>query len=146
MAEASKTIEMQVTRDNLWKVITDYEKYGEFVEGVQNVKILSRTKNEVRIQYGIELLGKEIFYVLDHFEDIPDTMSWKLVESNILKANSGSWIIKDLGGGRSEVTYQLALDFKIYVPGIVLNGLVKSSLPKMLGSFEKRTKEVFANG
>jgi hypothetical protein len=40
------------------------------------------------------------------------------------------------------VTYSLALDFKIYVPGLVLNGLVKSQLPKMLECFEKRAKAV----
>ena len=139
MAEASKTIQMAVPREKLWGVIANYTKYPEFVEGVQTVKVLSRDKAVVRIQYGISLLSKDITYTLDHFEDAPNGMVWKLIDSNILKANSGSWSLKDLGGGKTEVTYLLALDFKIYVPGMILNGLVKSSLPKMLESFEKRT-------
>lgn len=139
MAEASKTVEMKVSREKLWSVITNYAKYPEFVDGAQKVNILSRDKDVVRIEYGISLLSKDITYTLDHFEDPPNGMIWKLVDSNILKANSGSWKLTDLGGGKTEVTYSLSLDFKIYVPGMILNGLVKSSLPKMLENFEKRT-------
>lgn len=139
MAEASKTMQMPVARDKLWDVIVDYAKYPEFVEGAQKVRILSRKSGKTRVEYGISLLGKDITYTLDHFEQGPDGMRWELVESNILKANSGEWVLKDLGQGRTEVTYRLALDFKIYVPGMVLSGLVKSSLPKMLENFERRT-------
>lgn len=143
MAEASKTVEMSVSRDKLWKVITDYTKYPEFVEGAQKVKVLSNEGGKVRVEYAISLLSKDITYTLDHFEEAPGSMRWELVDSNIMKSNSGAWTLKDLGAGRTEVTYSLALDFKIYVPGMILNGLVKSSLPKMLESFEKRTR---ANG
>lgn len=142
MAEASKTMEMSVARDKLAAIIADYPKYPQFVDGAQTAKVISRDGKKVRIEYGIQLLGKDITYTLDHHEDWPSGMRWELVDSNILKANSGSWTLKDLGGGRTEVTYHLALDFKIYVPGMILNGLVKSSLPKMLESFEKRTKQV----
>lgn len=142
MAEASKTITMDVPRDRLWSVITDYEKYAEFVDGVSKVKIVSRETGKVRVEYAISLLSKDITYTLDHAEQGPDKMSWSLIDSNIMKANSGGWTLKDLGGGKTEVTYSLALDFKIYVPGMILNGLVKSSLPKMLESFEKRAKSV----
>jgi ribosome-associated toxin RatA of RatAB toxin-antitoxin module len=146
MAEASKTIEMGVSQGDLWKVIIDYEKYPSFVDGANTVKILSREKGHVRVQYGIQLLGKDITYTLDHYEDGPGGMRWKLVESNILKANEGAWKLKKLSDSTTEVTYSLALDFKIYVPGMILNGLVKSSLPKMLDNFEKRTRKVLGNG
>lgn len=139
MAEASKTVEMPVARDLLWKVIVDYERYPEFVDSVQKVKVLSREGGKTRVEYGIELLGKQITYVLDHVETAPEQMRWGLVESNVLKSNAGGWKLTDLGGARTEVTYHLALDFKIYVPGMILNGLVKSTLPRMLDGFEKRT-------
>ena len=143
MAEASKTVEMNIPREKLWSVITKYEEYPQFVEGAQTVKILSRKNGVVRIEYGIHLLGKEIIYVLDHYEDkIPDRLHWEFVESNILKANFGEWILNDLGGVKTEVTYTLAMEFKIYVPGMILSGLVKSSLPKMLDSFKNRALSV----
>jgi coenzyme Q-binding protein COQ10 len=138
MAEASKSVQMPVSRDKLWKVIKDYERYPEFVDGVHTAKVLSRNGGTTRVQYGIELLSKEITYTLDHFDEGDEKMHWEFVESNILKANSGEWILKSTGPNTTDVTYTLALDFKIYVPGMILNGLVKSTLPKMLESFEKR--------
>jgi coenzyme Q-binding protein COQ10 len=140
MAEATKTAIMSIPVDKLWQTIVEYEKYPEFVEGAQTVKVLSREGQKSRVEYKIELLGKDIFYVLDHIEESPTSMKWSLVESNILKSNSGGWVLKSKGDGQTEATYSLNLDFKIYVPGIVLSGLVKSSLPKLLESFEKRAK------
>lgn len=146
MAEASKTVEMSVSADQLWSVITDYEKYPQFISTVNTVKILSKEPRKVRAHYGIELLGKEINYVLDHEENGPKQMKWTLVESNIMKSNEGGWTIESIGENKIKVTYTLALEFKIYIPGMVLNGLVKSSLPQMLEQVEKRVKEVCGNG
>ncbi len=138
MAEASKTVEMPVSIDALYKVITNYEKYSEFVDGVHKVAVKARNGNKARVEYAITLLGKDIFYVLDHTEDSPEKMTWEFVESNVLKSNHGGWELKSLGPNLTRVTYNLALDFKIYVPGLVLNGLIKSSLPKMLDNFKAR--------
>lgn len=141
MAEASKTLEMSVPSEALWKTVTDYESYPQFVDGVKSVKVLSRTGNSARIQYNIELLGKTISYTLDHVEHAPSKMTWTLVESNVMKANDGGWELKDLGGARVSATYRLALEFKIFVPGMILNGLVKNMLPRMMESFEKRAQK-----
>ena len=140
MAEASKTVDFDIPHEKFWSIITDYTKYSEFVDGVSHVKVISQDQGKARVQYQIQLLGKDITYVLDHNENRPHEMIWTMVESNIFKSNNGGWKLKNLGGGRTEVTYSLALDFKIYVPGIVLKGLVKSSLPKMLDSFYKRAQ------
>jgi len=138
MAEASKTVEMPVPMEKLWGVINKFEDYPQFVEGVKSVKVLSRDGGKARVQFGVQLLGKDINYTLDHTESGKGNISWKLVESNVFKSNEGSWSLRDLGGGRTEVTYRLSLDFKIFVPGMILNGLVKSSLPKMLEQFQGR--------
>lgn len=140
MAEASKTVVMNVPIEKIWGTIVDYEKYDQFVEGVDAVSVKNRKDGAVQVQYKIELMGKEIFYTLDHVEKKPHEMTWTLVDSNIMKGNKGGWILKDLGEGKTEVTYTLALDFKIPVPGFVLSGLVKGQLPKMLGCFEQRAK------
>lgn len=140
MAEATKTIEMPVALERIWGVINKFEDYPQFVDGVQSVKVLSRGEGKTRVQFGIQLLGKDIQYVLDHQEAGKGNISWTLVESNVFKANDGSWALRDLGGGRTEVTYRLRLDFKIFVPGMIVNGLVKSTLPKMLEQFQSRAE------
>ena len=142
MAEASKTMQMAVPAEKLWAAISDYENYANFVDGVNSVKVLSREDGKARVEYKVELMGKDIFYVLDHVENKPSEMNWTMVESNIMKANRGGWKIKDLGAGKSEATYSLDLEFNISIPSFMLGGLVKSTLPKMMQSFEKRAKEL----
>ena len=143
MAEASKSLVMNVAIGDLWKVITDYAKYPEFVKGAEKVKVGERKKGTLRVDYEIQMLGKDIAYSLEHIESEPGKMDWHLIESNIFKNNTGAWNLKELGTKKTEATYTLSLEFKIFVPGMILSGLVKSQLPEMLESFEKRTLKIF---
>ena len=54
MAKAERTEVMSVDRDALFKVITDYEKYPEFVSGVKKAKLQSRTGSVAKVQYLID--------------------------------------------------------------------------------------------
>lgn len=142
MAKASHKKVMSVSSDKLWKTILNYESYNQFVDGVHKVKVLEKSDGKTKVEYAIELLGKEIFYVLEHDEkQVPNRMSWKCIESNILKSNEGYWEIKSVGSDQTEVNYELSLEFKIMVPSFMLSGLVKSTLPKMLDSFEAQAKK-----
>ncbi len=145
MAEAKKTVTMDVGPTELLKVIEDYESYPKFVDGMKNAKVLERKesggKNYVRVAYTLEILSKEMQYVLDHVRS-SGGLEWSLVESNFMKVNSGKWILEPKGTQKTDVTYELNLDFKIPVPSFMLSGLVKSSLPSMLSAFEKRAKKI----
>ena len=84
---------------------------------------------------------KDISYTLDHKAD-PKTgkIEWSLVESDFLKKNSGTWELKSLGKGKTQVKYSIEIDFKFPVPGMILNRLIKGGLPKMIGSFGDRAE------
>lgn len=144
MAKAERTEVMSVDRDALFKVITDYEKYPEFVSGVKKAKLQSRSGSVAKVQYLIDLM-KEIDYTLDHLEDAAaGKVTWKLVSSALFKKNNGGWTLKSVGPGKTEATYSVEIEFGIPVPGFVLNQLIKSTLPAMMKGFEKRVKEVGA--
>lgn len=142
MAQASLTKTMPVAAAALWQVIEDYAQYPKFVDGVSTAKIISSEPTKVRVEYAIELMGKKIHYTLDHFKNSNgQELSWSLVDSNLLKANSGHWQLKSLSADQTEVTYHLELEFNFYVPGMILNQLVKSSLPRMMDSFQKQAMQ-----
>lgn len=141
MAGASKTVVMKTSAEKLLLVIRNFEAYPEFVEGCHSARVLERQgeagSQKTRVAYSLEILSKEVHYTLDHI-DTPQGVRWELIESNLLKANRGSWTLQARGPQEVEVTYELELEFSIPVPGFLLGGLVKSSLPAMLASFEKR--------
>jgi ribosome-associated toxin RatA of RatAB toxin-antitoxin module len=141
MAKASHTIEADVSIDQFWKTIVDYEKYTQFIDGMKKVSVQSHSNGKAVVEYNIQMLGKDIFYTLEHVEEVPNRMQWRLLDSGIFKVNSGSWQLKALGKSKIQAVYELELEFKIYVPGLVLNGLVKSTLPKMLEGFVKQARK-----
>lgn len=141
MAEAKLEKRMTVPMAPLLKTITDYESYKEFVEGVSNVRVLERNGEKVKVEYSLSIMGKDFTYLLEHTER-PEKgeVEWHLIESDVFKKNSGSWKLREVDG-HTEAVYDLEVEFKIYVPGFLLNKLVKGSLPTLLTSFEKRAKE-----
>ena len=143
MASASKTVTMNVSKDKFWKAVTDYMSYTSFVDGVHKVDVVSKEGSLSKVRYGISLMNKEIQYLLNHDESaIPAKMTWSCVESNFLKSNSGSWVVKELGPDKIEVTYTVDLEFTIPVPSLMLSPIIRSTLPKMLDSFEKKAKSL----
>jgi ribosome-associated toxin RatA of RatAB toxin-antitoxin module len=46
-------------------------------------------------------------------------LSWTLVEGSLQKAQTGQYRLRDLGGGRTEVTLDLEVDHSISAPGFL---------------------------
>ncbi len=138
MAKADYQATVAAGMDPLWAAITRYEDYPSFVEGCTAVKVERKGPGKARCSYTVSMM-KEVHYTLDHDEDrAAGRVSWKLLESDFFKMNTGHWELKDAGGGKTDVRYVIEVEFRISVPGFMLNRLVKGSLPSMVKSFEKR--------
>lgn len=142
MAQAEIRETLAVDRERLFAAIVKYEDYPQFVDGCTAVKVERQGPGRARVTYEVSLI-KEVSYTLDHHEDAEKgIVEWKLVSSDFMKANSGRWELKAAGAGKTEAHYAVEIEFKIPVPGLILNRLVKGSLPAMIRSFEKRAKSV----
>lgn len=143
MATAEHSDTLNVSKTKLFAAITKYEDYSNFVDGVSSVTVDRSAPGKAKATYKISLMGQDMVYTLDHVEDeAAGTVQWTLVESNFFKRNIGGWKIVETGPTSVKVTYSLDVDFKISVPGFILNRLVKGSLPSMVKSFEKRAKSL----
>ncbi len=141
MAQAEFKEVLNVDFDKLFQTITEYEHYPQFVEGCQSVDVKRVNDGQARVNYQVSVMSQNVLYVLDHHEDRKSgSIEWSLVESNFFKKNIGKWELKPAGQGKTEVLYAIEVDFKVPVPGFILNRLVKGSLPGMVRSFEKRAK------
>jgi coenzyme Q-binding protein COQ10 len=140
MANAEIHETLSVDKDKFFATVARYEDYPKFVEGVTKVHVERKGPGHARVTYNVSMM-KDIVYTLDHKEDAASgIMEWTLVESDAMKKNVGRWTIKSAGAGKTDVTYSVEIDFKIPVPGFILNRLVKGQLPAMLKSFEKQAK------
>lgn len=139
MASASRTEVVDVEINKLYDVLVDYAKYPEFVDGVNEIRVISKTDTSAKVEYLINMI-KTFKYIINIKQERPTRVSWTLDSGDLFKKNDGEWKLKDLGNGKTEVTYSLDLDFKMFAPSSILSALTSKNLPVMMESFFKRAK------
>jgi ribosome-associated toxin RatA of RatAB toxin-antitoxin module len=141
MASAEKVEIFDVSADKIYKVLTDYESYPDFMDGVKSVNVISRDGGTAKVEYNINII-KKFSYVLTSEEVENEKVAWSFDSGDLFSANNGSWNLKDNGDGTTQVTYKVDIDFKVKVPGMISKKLVSSNLPSMMKSVLKKAKSL----
>lgn len=141
MAGAKHTIVMDVSVDDLWEVITDYEGYVDFVEGLESLEITKRTGKDVFADYVVSMFGKKVHYTLKHTETPKKSLKWTMVKGEFFKSNDGGWDLKAKGDSQVEATYTVDVGFPLLVPKTIVNTLTGTQLPTMMKAFEDKAKK-----
>ena len=142
MAQADSEKTYDVSADKYYQAVSEYEKYPTFVEGMKSVKA-KRTGFDVIADYELSMMSKDMSYQLKIKEDpSAKVISWTLSKSDFFKVNNGKWTIQSTGPSSCKVHYSLEVDFNFTVPGFLLKGVVKSTLPTMMNSFYERAKKL----
>lgn len=147
MPVAQKTIIIHASPEKIFSVITDYEKYPVFLKEVTSGKVNSRNNNIVTATFGVDLKVKEIQYTIRLVEESPTKLSWTLIQGDFMEANNGSWVLRDLGSGSTEVTYTVEIVPKVpmalsFMKEKISNALTQTSLPNTLQAFKDRAERV----
>jgi ribosome-associated toxin RatA of RatAB toxin-antitoxin module len=137
MAGAQRTITINAPVDKCWAVISDYERYPEFLPEVKKIRTMNRRGNEVDVQYEAEVV-KVIKYTVHMREEAPNKVSWSFIDGEFMKDNKGGWVLEDAGNGTTKATYTIAVEVGMLVPKTIVNALVDTQLPKLLENFKKR--------
>ena len=144
MAESTEsTITINAPPSEVMGVIADFEAYPEWTGAVK--------KAEVRTS-GTGGKAKEVFFDLDAGA-IKDqyTLSyawkgdrevrWHLVQADqIMKAMDGAYLLEDNGDDTTTVTYQLAVDVKIPMLGMIKRKAEKVIIDTALKELKKRVE------
>lgn len=141
MAEVSRTEVFDVPIEKLYQTITDYKSYPDFVDGVSSLSVLEQTEAGARVEYHLNII-KKFKYTLKLTHQKPTQISWVFESGDLFKKNNGQWKLKDLGDGKTEVTYGLEVEIKGFIPGAgtIVNNLTEKNLPAMMKAFLKRAK------
>ncbi|MDT0201207.1 SRPBCC family protein [Nocardioides sp. AE5] len=122
MAEqTSSSIVVDAPPAAVMDVIADFPAYPAWAKGMKNVKV---------VEDGAEGRAKQVYFELDvapikddytlaYTWDGDREVTWTLVEGKMLRALDGTYALRDLGNGSTEVTYRLALDVAIPLIGML---------------------------
>ncbi len=137
MPQATRKETWNAPIETVYEVLQDYDSYPEFVDGCSSTNILSKDESGAEVEFGLNLI-KKFKYILELKHDRPNSISWSFKEGDIFKKNEGSWVLKDLGDGKTEVTYSLEVEIKGFAPKAMVNSLTEKNLPAMLKSYHDR--------
>lgn len=142
-AATEKVVTFEAPIEKVYQAITDYRGYVDFVEGVSEVDIKEETEKGALVEYSINMI-KKVRYTLRMTHQKPTQVTWALESGDLFKKNEGFWKLKDNGDGTTEVTYNVSIDIKGFIPmaSKIVSSLTEGQLPKMLKSYEQRAQSL----
>ncbi|NUN06709.1 MAG: SRPBCC family protein [Bdellovibrio sp.] len=141
MAKASTTEVFNCTPEQFFKIISDYEKYHEFLAEVKQCKVLKTEGSRKLVEYNVQVM-KSFKYSLWMSETPPHGITWEFASGDIFKTSVGSWKLEN-EAGKTRATYTVEATFSMFVPGPLANALVSVNLPNMISSYHKRVKQLY---
>ena len=146
MSERTKSsIDIAAPPEAVLAVITDFEAYPQWTGEVKEVRIEERddagraTKAWYRMDAGA--LRDEHTLAYEYPSD--SEVRWTLVSSNMMRALDGSYVVQPTEAG-CHVTYQLAVDVKLPMVGLLKRKVEKLIIDRALSGLKKRVEAISA--
>lgn len=129
------------TVEEFFKIVSDYEKYPEFLTEVKSVKIYKNTGNIKEMEYQVSLI-KNFKYKLKVTEELNKSVNFEFIGGDVFKTMKGTWQLTDKNG-KCAVEYKVDATFGMLVPESMAKTIVSANLPMMIANFKKRIKEIY---
>ncbi len=143
MAErTTSSITIEATRDKVMAVIADFAAYPEWTGAVKRAEVLSTYPDgrAEKVHYVLEASAIRDEYTLAYTWEDNAVVRWTLVEGQMLKAMDGSYTLVDNGDGTTHVTYELTVDVRIPMIGMIKRKAEKVIVDTALKELKKRVE------
>jgi ribosome-associated toxin RatA of RatAB toxin-antitoxin module len=140
--QTTSTIVIEAAPSAVMAVIADFKSYPAWAKGMQEVSVVETgvdgRAEQVRFVLDVAPIKDE--YTLAYDWDDDRQVSWSLVKGNLLRSMDGAYVLRDLGG-RTEVTYRLALDLSIPLIGMLKRKGEKVLIDTALRGLKQRVEK-----
>ena len=138
------SIAIRATPAKIMSVIVDFDAYPEWA-GVKTAEVLSEFDDgsPAEVRMSISQMGVDATYTLsyEYYED-EGGLTWTTLEaSGAVKSIEGEYVLEPGSGGDTEVTYRLALELGISLPGFMKRRAEKQVINTALGGLKKRVEK-----
>jgi uncharacterized membrane protein len=142
MAEQStQSIVIDAPAADVMAVIADFPAYPEWVAAAKAVEVRATGPDgrAQRVHFVLDAGAVKDDYVLDYTWDGDREVRWTLVQGQMQKRQEGSYTLAEVGG-RTEVTYRIAIDLSIPMLGMIKRRAEKVILDTALKELKKRVE------
>ena len=122
--QATQQMVIDASPQRIWEDLTDFDDYPSWAHDLKSVTVVERD-DEGRprdVAFRAAAMGRSTSYTLRYdYDRAPDVLAWRLVKGDITRKLDGSYELRPLDDspGRTEVTYHLAVDLLVPLPGFV---------------------------
>jgi len=119
--QATETMEIAASADQILDVLLDFDAYPTWARDLKGVTVDARDDQGRgrEVTFRAAAMGRSTSYTL-HYEHDEGRLSWELVRGDIMRKLDGSYGLGPGGAkGRTLVTYHLAVDLIVPLPGFV---------------------------
>lgn len=144
MAEHTRSsITIDAAPAEVMAVIADFARYPEWTGEVKEAEVLDTDEKgrakQVRLLLDAGAIKDE--HTLAYEWPTAHEVRWSLVKSQMLRALDGSYELTSIEGGKgTEVTYQLTVDVKIPMLGMIKRKAEKVIIDRALDGLKKRVE------
>lgn len=145
--QTTSSIVVDAAPSAVMDVIADFESYPVWAKGVKVAEMRSSYAGEQgdrarEVFFTLDVAPVKDEYTLAYVWDGDRQVTWTLAEGKMLKALDGAYVLRDLGGGRTEVTYRLALDVSIPMIGMIKRKGEKILIDTALKGLKQRVESL----
>jgi len=138
----SASITVAAPRADVMAVIADFPSYPEWASAVRTAEVVGRGSDgrASRVRFGLDAGVIKDSYVLSYDWDGDAGVQWDLAEpGSVISGLSGGYLLADADGG-TQVTYDLAVDIRIPLPGMLKRRAEKTIIDTALKGLRDRAE------
>ena len=144
MADRTESsITVDASPADVMAVIADFEAYPEWTGAVKQAEVRSTASGgrAKEVWFDLDAGAIKDQYTLGYTWKADREVRWQLIEAeNIVKSMDGAYLLEDNGDGSTNVTYQLAVDIKIPMLGMIKRKAEKVIIDTALKELKKRVE------
>jgi carbon monoxide dehydrogenase subunit G len=141
-ARTSSSITVAAPRARVMAVIADFASYPEWASAVRSAQVIGHGDDgrASRVRFQLDAGVIKDSYVLAYNWDTDAGVRWDLAEpGSVITALSGGYLLADADGG-TRVTYELAVDVRIPMPGMLRRRAEKTIIDTALKGLRNRAE------
>lgn len=147
MADSTRSsIVVDAPAGDVLDIIADLEAYPEWIKEFTRVDILTEDGDgwPDTAEFSLDAGPIKDTYTLDYTWEVDDSgqgvASWTLLQGTVLKAMDGSYTLTTTAEGGTEVVYELTVDVKVPMLGMLKRKAEKVIVDSALRDLKKRAE------
>ena len=136
------SITVAAPRADVMAVIADFASYPDWASAVRSAEVIGRDGGgrASQVRFGLDAGVIRDSYVLSYDWDGDVGVRWDLVDpGSVITALSGGYLLADAGAG-TKVTYDLAVDVRVPMPGMLKRRAEKTIIETALKGLRDRAE------